>query len=466
MARKTKIIENLEITHITTEGRGIGRIDGIVCFVEKSVPGDIVNVRITKKKKDFAEGVAFQYLSLSPLRVEPFCKYFGICGGCKWQYLSYDQQLLYKDQIVKDNLQRLGKVTQAVYLPITGAENSRYYRNKMEFSFSSERWLLRDEIASTDLPLHRQGLGLHVPGNFVKVVDIDECFLQPPPSDTIRNLVRLWALEKGLSFYNRLTHQGWLRNLVIRNNRMGEVMIILIVNEENRPHIDEIFFLLKKKCKEIISYNYVVNSKMNDSIYDLPVINSSGPDHLIEKLGGLSFKISPKSFFQTNGLQAEKLYALALEMADLSGEEIVYDLYTGTGSIALFVSRYCAKVIGVETVPDAIADAHINATLNDLHNALFFTGDVKDVFTPAFAATHGHPDLIITDPPRAGMHPEVIDTMLMLAPKKIVYVSCNPSTQARDLLLLQQKYEVVKSAAIDLFPHTYHIENVVLLHKK
>ncbi len=467
MAKKVRIIEGLEIQNITTEGRGIGRLpDGLVCFVEKAVPGDIVNVKVVKKKKDFLEGIAIAFEKKSELRQTPFCNYFGICGGCKWQYLSYEQQLLYKAELAQSNLQRIGKVADAEFLPIIGADSDTYYRNKMEFSFSSERWLMQDEIDTKDHLEYREGLGLHVQGNFVKVVDIKKCFLQPDPSNDIRNCVREWALANQVGFYNRISHTGWLRNLIIRNNRIGEVMVVLIVKHDDQDKINSVLELLKTKIPAIVSLGYVINPKVNDTIYDQEVVNYYGPDHLIERIGDLTYKISPKSFFQTNTLQAEKLYNLALEFAELSGHEVVYDLYTGTGSIALYAARHCKKVIGVETVSDAIADAHINAEMNGISNASFFCGEVEKLFTPSFVEQHGNPDLIITDPPRAGMHPDVVKTILGLDAPKIVYISCNPSTQARDLALLQEEYRVVKSRPVDLFPHTYHIENVVLLVKK
>ena len=462
---KKPLLENIEITDIAAEGKAIGKHDGCIVFVSNCVPGDIVNVQVVRNRKRFMEGYPVKFHTYSKNRSQPFCPHFGICGGCKWQHLPYDNQLKYKQKQVEDSLQRIGKSSTGTFLPIAGSKSTLYYRNKLEFTFSNNRWLTPEEIGSETQFEHRNALGFHIPGKFDKVLDIEKCFLQPEPSNQIRTFVKNYALEHGLGFYNLVTQQGLLRNLIIRNNTEGGFMVILSVTRYDEDKLIPLFKTMSEKFPQIKSLQYVVNAKANDTINDLDVKVFSGEDHLTEKIEDLVFRISPKSFFQTNTQQALQLYEIVRDFAGLSGNEIVYDLYTGTGTIALFLARRCLKIRGIEHVPEAIADAEINADINNIKNAEFYASDIKDTLTTEFMDRHGYPDVIITDPPRSGMHADVVKAILAASPKKIVYVSCNPATQARDIALMSDQYGIVKSRPVDMFPFTHHVENVLLLEK-
>lgn len=464
--KRGKIIEDLEISGIAAGGRGLGRHNGKVVFVDGAIPGDVVNARVKKDKRDYTESTLQEITSPSPFRETPRCIHFDDCGGCKWQYLNYEKQLEFKEQIVRDNFRHLGKVEVAEVQPILGAPEPYLYRNKMEFTFASQRWITKAEVATGEEFEKTPGLGLHPPKTFGKVVDLKECHLQGGPSNDIRLAVRKYAEENGLSFYDIFGHTGFLRTLLIRTNRLGEAMVVLVMAEDKSKEREEILEFLASSFSQITSLNYCINQKKNDSLFDQEIINWKGSEFLLENLGEVKYKISPKSFFQTNTKQAENLYGLVDEFADLKGDEFVFDLYCGTGSIALFLAAKSAKVVGIETVADAIRDAKDNAALNGISNCEFLLGDVKDVLNEKFRQEHGSPDVLITDPPRAGMDKKVVASILELAPRKIVYVSCNPSTQARDLQLLSEDYDLLKSRAVDMFPQTYHIENVVLLQRK
>jgi 23S rRNA (uracil1939-C5)-methyltransferase len=461
--KKKPLIEKLLIDNIAAEGKSIGHFEGMVVFVPNCVPGDMVDVQIIRKRKRFMEGYPVHFHAYSANRSEPFCQHFGLCGGCKWQHLPYEEQLKFKHQQVADTLERIGKVSVDQVLPIKASEKQLYYRNKLEFTFSRNRWLTNDEIQSGDLSIERRGLGFHIPGKFDKVLDIQTCYLQPEPSNLIRTFVREYALNNDLAFFDIVHQEGLLRNLIIRNNLAGEVMVIFSFFRNEHEVIAKLLETMALKFPQITSLMYVINPKANDTINDLDIVLFKGNDHLIEKLEGLFFRISPKSFFQTNTEQAHKLYSVALDFAELSGQEIVYDLYTGTGTIALFMAQKCLKIIGLEFVPEAIADARINAELNNIGNASFFAGDIRELLSESFIASNGHPDVIITDPPRTGMHPDVIQAIIAARPDRIVYVSCNPATQARDIALLSSHYHVLKSQPVDMFPFTHHVENVALL---
>jgi 23S rRNA (uracil1939-C5)-methyltransferase len=463
--KKTKeTLFAVPVLDYAAEGKALARIDGKVIFIEGAVPGDIVDVTLGKNKKDWAEGKVAAFHSLSPDRVEPFCPHFGICGGCKWQMLPYDRQLSYKEREVIQNLTRLGKVELPEVQPIMGSEATRYYRNKLEFTFSNRRYLTNEEMrALTDGPVAEPALGFHVPKLFDKVIDIRECHLQPEPSDRIRNTVRAFALEQGYSFYDIKQHTGWLRNLVVRVCTTGEVMVNAVLGYEDKVEGPRLMDHLLLEVPEITTLLYTINPKWNDSIHDLEPRAYHGPGYVIERLGDYRFKIGPKSFFQTNTRQAERLYSVVRDFAGLSGTETVYDLYCGTGSIGIFLSAGAARVVGVEVVAEAIRDAEENARLNDIAHARFFTGDVVDVCNDDFFSQHGRPDVIITDPPRAGMHEQLVRKLLEIGAPRVVYVSCNVATQARDLQLLDERYRVTRVQPVDLFPHTHHIENVVAL---
>ncbi len=466
--RQKKVIEGLEITEMVTEGKGMGRHEGMVVFVENAVPGDIADVQLQKKKKDYAIGNIQTLKTASELRTEAFCQHFGTCGGCKWQYLKYPDQLHFKDKIVKDTFTRIGKIQSEHFLPIIGADEEReqFYRNKMEFTFTNSRWLSQEEVDSGEEITHRNAVGFHVPKMFHKVVDVETCYLMAEPCDRIRNEIRKFALENDFTFYNIFEHKGLLRTLIIRNSIAGELMVVLSFGEEDEEKQEQILNHLEVKFPEITSLNFVVNLKKNDTLFDQNIICIKGRPYIEEYLEDLKFKISPKSFFQTNPYQALKLYKVIRDFANLEGNEIVYDLYTGTGSIAQFLARACKKVVGVEEVQDAIKDAKFNAKENKLDNCHFVVGDVKNEFNQAFVEAHGQADLLITDPPRAGLHADVVKNILNISPKRIIYVSCNPATQARDLALMMDQYSIEKVQPVDMFPHTYHIENVVLLNRK
>lgn len=465
MAKPIKYIDRVVIESITHEGRGIGRHDGKVIFVDYALPGDVVKVRITKSKKDYAMGTIDQVITHSPDKKDPLCKHFGLCGGCKWQHAAYAKQLQYKEKIVKESFERIGKISVNELLPIVGNKTEFHYRNKLEFTFSAKGWLTVEEIES-GIEMDRRVVGFHIPGQFSKVVDIEECFLQDSRSNEIKNEVRNFAKENDLSFYNIHSHEGLMRNIIIRNTTLDEWMIIVCFGENNPHDIERVMRFLKLKFPFITSLQYVINLKMNDTIYDLPLHLYHGKENIVEQLGDCKFAISPKSFFQTNSVQAKNLYDIAIQFAEIKKSDLVYDLYTGTGSIACYIAHLCKKVIGIEYIPQAIEDANKNALLNNIENALFFSGEVEKILDDDFISENGVPDIIITDPPRSGMHKDVTLKILEVAPKKVVYISCNPATQARDVQLLSEKYELVKCQPLDLFPHTYHIENVALLVRK
>ena len=457
------ILENVLIEAVAAEGKAIAKVDGTVVFVQFAVPGDIVDVRITKKKKNYMEGCIIRIVKPSEKRLEPFCSHFGVCGGCKWQPLPYEMQLQAKQQQVYDQLVRIGHLDIPEIQPIIPSEKTVFYRNKLEFTFSSRRWIEAGEDPESLTPAERQGLGFHVGRFFDKVLDIKHCWLQEEPSDSIRLFIKRYALEHNLEFFDIREHRGFLRNMIVRNNLKGDVMLILCFYHEDAAARTALLDAVSDAFPRITSLWYVINGKANDSISDLDCILYKGEDAIYEEMEGLRFKIGPKSFYQTNSLQAYRLYSTARDFADLKGNETVYDLYTGTGTIAQFISKHAARVIGIEYVPEAIADARINAENNGITNCEFFAGDMKDVLTPGFIEEHGKPDVIILDPPRAGIHPDVAGVILDAAPERIVYVSCNPASQARDLAILAEKYEITAVRPVDMFPHTHHVENVCAL---
>ena len=466
------IVENVVITGVAAEGKALVRINDIVTFVPNCVPGDVVDLQITKKKHSFMEAKVLRVVKPSEIRCEAKCKHFGVCGGCKWQILPYSEQLKYKQQQIVDNLTRIGKIELPEISPILGSRHIYEYRNKLEFTCADKKWFPWEVIEAAgglDKVDSAYGLGFHIPNCFDKVLDIDECHLMPEINNRIRNGVRTYAKEHGLSFYNEHTHEGLLRTLILRNNHKGELMLIVSFGEpieEYKSQITGLLEWLHGEFPEIISLLYVENLKYNDTIGDLDVQVFYGQDHIMEEMENLQFKVGPKSFYQTNTEQAYELYKVARDFAGLKGNELVYDLYTGTGTIANFVARQARQVIGIEYVPEAIEDAKINSKINDIQNTLFFAGDMKDILNDDFVAKYGRPDVIITDPPRAGMHEDVVNVILNAEPKRIVYVSCNPATQARDLQLLDTKYKVAKVQPVDMFPHTQHVENVVLLEQR
>ncbi|MBB6500890.1 23S rRNA (uracil(1939)-C(5))-methyltransferase RlmD [Pedobacter cryoconitis] len=456
------ILENLSIIDIAEEGKGVAKADELVVFVDKAVPGDIVDVKVVKKKKNFAEAVIEKLHTASDLRTDPFCQHFGTCGGCKWQHMQYDAQLHFKQKNVEAALQRLAKIDTSSMEPILGSAENKYYRNKLEYTFSNKRWLNQQDMADRD-DLEMNALGFHVPLRFDKILDIQHCYLQAEPSNTLRNEVRAYALQHELSFYDLRNHEGALRNLIIRTSSTGEVMVVVVFAYATQEQVDGLMEHLKTNFPEITSLLYILNQKKNDTIFDQDVITYSGRDYIFEEMNGLKFKIGAKSFYQTNSLQAHELYKITKEFAGFKGDELVYDLYTGAGTIANFVAGSVKQVIGVEYVPTAIEDAKFNAELNGIENTIFYAGDMKDILTTDFIAAHGKPDVVITDPPRAGMHADVVERLLEMEAEKIVYVSCNAATQARDLALLKEKYVVSRIKPVDMFPHTQHVENVVLL---
>ncbi len=469
LARKKKelpLLEQVEITGVAAEGKALARVDDMVVFVPFVAPGDVVDLQLYRKKHKYAEGRVVKVHSYSPLRVEPFCQHFGVCGGCKWQHLPYEYQLQFKQQQVVDNLTRIGKVELPEISPIKGSAKQRFYRNKLEFTFSNKSWLTFEELQSEQEFDCRNALGFHIPNMFDKVLDIKKCWLQDDISNRIRLSIRAFALEHGYEFFDLREQRGLLRNMIVRTASTGEIMLIVVFYEPDHEKIKALMQHVADCFPEITSLLYIVNQKANDTITDQEVHLFRGRDYILETMEGLQFKVGPKSFYQTNSEQAYELYKVARDFASLTGEELVYDLYTGTGTIANFVSRQARKVIGIEYVPEAIEDAKVNAELNGLENTLFFAGDMKDILTTGFIEQYGRPDVIITDPPRAGMHDDVIKTILFAAPKRIVYVSCNPATQARDLSLLDAHYKVTKVQPVDMFPHTQHVENVVLLEQR
>ncbi|AXT55715.1 23S rRNA (uracil(1939)-C(5))-methyltransferase RlmD [Aquimarina sp. AD1] len=469
MARKNKrqVFENIEVIDAGAKGKSIAKApDGKIIFLNNAVPGDVVDIQTTKKRKAFYEGTATTFHKKSDKRVQPLCSHFGTCGGCKWQFMGYEHQLNYKEQEVINNLTRLGKIELPEVTPILGSEDQFLYRNKMEFSFSDSRWLTLDEIQSDTEIKNRNALGFHIPGMWDKILDIDKCHLQEDPSNAIRNKIKTFATENDLSFYNARKQSGFLRTLMMRIVSTGEIMVLVQFFHEDVEKRTLLLDYIVSEFPEITSLQYVINSKGNDTIYDQKVICYHGKDHIEEEMEGLRFKINAKSFYQTNSKQAYELYKVTRDFAGLTGNELVYDLYTGTGTIAQFVAKKAKKVIGVEAVPEAIADAKENAKHNNIDNVEFYVGDMKKVFTSDFIATHGQPEVVITDPPRDGMHKDVVGQLLNISPNKIVYVSCNSATQARDLSLLDSAYKVTKVQPVDMFPQTHHVENVVLLEKR
>ena len=478
MARKKKelpLLEQITITDVAAEGKALARVNDMVVFVPYVVPGDVVDLQVKRKKHSYAEAVAVKFHEYSPLRSEPFCKHFGVCGGCKWQCLKYEEQIRYKQKQVTDNLVRIGKIELPEISPILGSELTERYRNKLEFTFSNKRWLTQEEVDKDFKYDQMNAVGFHIPGAFDKVLAIDECHLMDDICNRIRNGVRDYAYEHNYTFFDLRSQEGMLRNMMIRiaedeNDRsikgLMVVMQFKIVAPEEEAKMLQLLQYMADTWPEITSLIYVINNKCNDTIGDLPIYVFKGEDHIIEEMEGLKFKVGPKSFYQTNSRQAYNLYKVTRDFAGLTGDELVYDLYTGTGTIANFVSRKARQVIGIEYVPEAIEDAKVNSALNGIDNTLFFAGDMKDILNQEFINEYGRPDVIITDPPRAGMHGDVIDTILFAEPKRIVYVSCNPATQARDLSLLDVKYKVLRVQSVDMFPHTHHVENVVLLELK
>lgn len=461
-----EIIEQVRVLDFASEGKCFAKIDGQVIFIEGvAAPGDLVDIQVFKSKNNFKEAKVIKTHELSDMRIEPFCTHFGVCGGCKWQHLPYEKQLELKQKQVVDQLTHIGKVPLPVISPIFPSENTDYYRNKLEFTFSNYKWLTNEQIASGE-EFNRNALGFHIPKRFDKILDIDHCFLQDDPSNQIRLKVKDFALKHNYTFFDAIKMKGFLRNLIIRNSNLGDLMVIVQFAEPNQIEIDRMMTYIGGNFPEITSLNYVVNQKGNDTFLDLEVICVKGKAYMEEKMNEVTFRIGPKSFFQTNSVQALNLYRITLELADLQGDELVYDLYTGTGTIANFVANHCKQVVGVEYVPEAIEDAKLNSALNNIKNTTFLAGDMRKVLTDSFVGEFGKPDVIITDPPRAGMDKEVVAVLLNAKAQKIVYVSCNPATQARDIALLSEKYDVEKVIPVDMFPHTHHVENVALLRLK
>ena len=467
MGRKRKnkpFYTGVTITDIGAEGKAIARINDMVVFTTHVVPGDVVDLQVTKKRKNYSEARVVSLLKKSPDRIDAFCQHFGICGGCKWQYLPYEKQLFYKQKQVADQLKRLGRIELPDVMPIIGSKENLFYRNKLEFSFSNKRWLSQEEISQDQVLIEKsEALGFHVPGLFDKIVDIRACWLQPEPSNALRNFIREYALENTLEFFDIRNQTGFLRNMIIRTSSIGENMLIIAFYKEDLEKREALLNAVSKQFPELTSIMYVINEKANDTLTDQDILLFKGRDHIFEEMEGLRFKIGPKSFYQTNPAQAYNLYKAARDFAGLTGKEVVYDLYTGTGTIANFIAGRAEKVIGIEYVPEAIGDAKVNSEINHIENTQFYAGDMKDILNRNFIEKHGHPDVIITDPPRAGMHEDVINTILEVQPDRIVYVSCNPATQARDLGLMDEQYKVAKVQPVDMFPHTHHVENIVLM---
>ncbi|WP_432221742.1 23S rRNA (uracil(1939)-C(5))-methyltransferase RlmD [Flavobacterium sp. TMP13] len=467
MARKITdkvVFHQIQVLDAGAKGVSVAKApDGKVIFIPNVVPGDVVDIQTLKKRKSYYEGKAVKFHEFSEHRIEPICDHFGVCGGCKWQNMNYEQQLFYKQNEVKNHLQRIGKIELPEFEPILGSQKKFFYRNKMEFSFSNSRWLTEEEIESTEDLGDRNALGFHIPKMWDKILDIQKCHLQEDPSNAIRNEVRDFAIANNLEFFNPRAQEGLLRTLMIRTSSTGELMVLFQFFDNNHEQRELILDHIYEKFPQITSLQFVVNNKQNDTIYDQNIILYKGRNYILEEMEGLKFSINAKSFYQTNSDQAYELYKITRDFAGLTGNEIVYDLYTGTGTIAQFVSKEAKKVIGVESVPDAILDAKANAERNSITNCEFFVGDMKVVFNDSFIAQHGQPDVIITDPPRDGMHKDVVEQIMKIAPKKVVYVSCNSATQARDLALMNEKYKVTRVRPVDMFPQTHHVENVVLL---
>ena len=469
MARRKKqlIFENIEVIDAGARGKTVAKApDGRVIFLTNTVPGDIVDIKTGKKRKAYFEGTAIKFHKYSDKRTEPVCEHFEHCGGCKWQNMAYEHQLTYKENEVVNNLIRIGHLELPEVTPILGCEKTYFYRNKMEFSFSNSRWLTLEEINSEEEIDNRNACGFHISGMWDKILDVSKCHLQEDPSNAIRNFIKDYGIKNGLEFYNPRDQDGLLRTIMLRISSTGEIMVVVQFFKENRLKREGLLNALTEKFPEITSLQYVINSKGNDTLYDQNIILFKGRDHIFETMEGLQFKIGPKSFYQTNSTQAYELYKITRNFANLTGNEVVYDFYTGTGTIAQFVAKNAKKVIGVESVPEAIEDAKLNAQFNNIENVEFYAGDMKDVFNNSFIKKHGQPDVIITDPPRDGMHKNVVAKILEISPKRIVYVSCNSATQARDLSLMKAQYNIIKTQAVDMFPQTHHVENVVLLELK
>jgi 23S rRNA (uracil1939-C5)-methyltransferase len=457
-----QIINDVSVTDIANEGKAVGKIDNRVVFLDKAVPGDVVDVLITKKKKSYFEGRVVAVKTFSPLRTEPFCEHFGTCGGCKWQHLNYDAQLQFKRKQVEESIKRIGRIPHFELLPILGSKHTQHYRNKLEYTFSNKRWLTKEEFQNGE-GMGTPALGFHIPGLFDKVLDIHNCYLQPEPSNDIRLTVKDYAVKNQLTFFDLKSQQGFLRNMIIRNTTLNEWMVIMIFHEEDAEKRNALLDYISEKFPVITSLMYVINLKRNDSIYDLEVHLCKGNPFITEQMEELKYRIGPKSFFQTNSLQALELYKVARGFASLTGNETVYDLYTGTGTIANFVAKKSKKVIGVDSINESIEDAKTNSAANNILNTVFYSGDMKSVLTADFFEQNGRPDVIITDPPRAGMHEDVTKRILNSGAERVVYISCNPATQARDISILSEKYELITSQPVDMFPHTHHVENVVLM---
>jgi len=459
-------LEGVLITDIGAEGKAIGRVNDVVVFTTHVIPGDVVDLQVTKKRTKYMEAIVKRVVSESPDRVPAFCEHFEVCGGCKWQFLPYEKQLYYKQKQVADQLKRIGRIELPEISPILESKNTTFYRNKLEFGFSNKRWLTQDEINTDWSDLNMNALGFHVPGLFDKIININKCWLQPEPSNEIRNFIKKYADEKNLEYFDRKIQSGLLRNIIVRSSTTGDLMLIVCFYCEQKENREALLQAIAAEFPQITSLMYVINGKGNDTIHDQEIIVFKGNDHILEEMEGLKFKIGPKSFYQTNSEQAYELYKVTRDFAGLKGDEVVYDLYTGTGTIANFIARNVKKVIGIEYVPEAIEDAHVNSELNGITNTSFFAGDMKKILTSEFINLHGRPDVIITDPPRAGMDEDVVKTIIEAAPEKLVYVSCNPATQARDLALMNEAYKVTRIQPVDMFPHTHHVENVVLLERR
>lgn len=464
--KKNIFVENAEIVDISSEGKSVAKVDGMVIFVDGGVPGDVADVMITRKKNNYAEGHVVTIKKASPNRLQPKCEHFGHCGGCKWQHMNYETQLVFKQKTVADALTRIGHLDISTLKPIFANKEDYFYRNKLEFSFSDKKWLTNEEVKSGVEIDNRNALGFHIPKMFDKILDIKNCYLQEEPSNSIRNEIRDFANKHELTFFGVRNKTGLLRTLMIRSSSNGELMVLIQFFENQPENIELLLTHLKIKFPQITSLQYVINQKGNDTLQDLEIITFYGRDHIFEEMEGLKFKISAKSFYQTNSPQAYELYKITRDLSGLTGNEVVYDLYTGTGTIANFVAKKAKKVVGVEYVEDAVIDARNNSEFNGIKNTLFYAGDMKDVLNDEFVSKHGKPDVIITDPPRAGMHEDVISVILNAAPKRIVYVSCNPATQARDLAMMVGHYDIKLIQPVDMFPQTAHVENVVLLERK
>ncbi|HEY0246242.1 MAG TPA: 23S rRNA (uracil(1939)-C(5))-methyltransferase RlmD [Mucilaginibacter sp.] len=457
-----QLFENVTIIDIAEEGKGVGKADDFVLFVEKAIPGDVADVQVYRSKKNFAEAKIINLKKASEHRVEPFCEHFGTCGGCKWQHMTYAAQLTFKQKSVADALSRLAKIEVDGILPIVASPADRYYRNKLEFTFSNKRWLYDGENRDNEA-LDMNALGFHIPGRFDKILDVHHCYLQADPSNDIRNRLDVFAKDYGITYYDLRAHTGALRNLIIRTSSTGELMVIVVFAYPNEGDVAKVMAFVQAEFPAITSLLYIINEKKNDTIFDQEVTAWKGPEYIHEEMQGIKFRIGPKSFYQTNSIQAQRLYEIARDFAGFTGNELVYDLYTGAGTIANFIAAHVREVVGVEYVPSAIEDAKINSAINHITNTKFYAGDMKDVLSADFVAEHGKPDVIITDPPRAGMHPDVVNRLMEIEAGKIVYVSCNAATQARDMLVLKEKYDTAKIQPVDMFPHTQHVENVILL---